>query len=235
MFLKLALASVIAGGISLLGVSAAFADTPTPSATATTTVTSTPTKTPTATPLAVPDAAAFRDSLLSLALGNLDAQAPSSFEGFFPAWRQQYPRLEEDGSAIVAKSGAVSVYYNNLINKGAEGPQNPTVIAFAVGDASGRCAGAVIYGYPKADKSALVASPSPCTGQAVKDAFALTFQAPGTPTATPPKPSAPLPPATGSGISADGSSSPLLFAVVGGLAALLAGASLGLRRRGRSL
>lgn len=228
MFSKLAIA--IAGALSLLAVTSALADTPTPTATSSTTATSTPTKTPTPTPLAVADAAAFRDSLLVLGLGNLDAQASSSFEGFFPAWRQQYPRLELDGSAIVAKSGAVSVYYNDLINKADQSAANPTVIAFAVGDVNGKCAGAVIYGFPKADKSTLVASPSPCTGQAVKDAFKVIFQAAASPTGTA---SAPRPPATGQGTLAAGSSAPWPFALLGGLAAVIAVAGLTVLRTRR--
>lgn len=215
------LAAIVAASIS----ATAFADTPTATTTATTTATGTATGTATATPTvpAVTDAAAFRDQLLTLAMGNLDAQASASFNGFFPAWSVAIPGLHGVGYAVPAGTGTVSVYLNLLHPKDPGAPANPTVIAFAVTDATGRCAGGVVYGFPKTDRSAKVENPAPCTAQAVVSAFGATFQAPAsaTATATATATVAPLPPATGAGHSAS-AVLPLLAAA----GVVLAGAGL---------
>ena len=233
MILKLTLASAVAGLLWVLGATAAFAETPTPTSTSSTTLTPTPTKTPTATPLSVPDAAVLRDALLTLAQQDLGAQAAAGFDGVFPVWSQKYPGLGFDGYAVVAKNGRVSTFYNRLNSKEEGSPRNPTLIAFAVGDAGGKCAGAVIYGFPKTQDSALINAPTPCTAQAVVDAFKITFQATPSATATATKPSAPLPPATGQGLANSGSPLPWALALLGGIAAVFAGAGLTVMRKRR--
>ncbi|MCC6418901.1 MAG: hypothetical protein IT429_11755 [Gemmataceae bacterium] len=228
-------ASLLAAAVAALMAGAALADTPTAtsSATATTsTATSTATATTTATSTpglpAVTDAAAFRDDLLTLGMGNLSAQESAGFDGFFPVWATAYPGLRGVGYAVPAGNGTVSVYRNLLHPKDLGSPANPTVIAFAVTDVSGRCAGGVIYGFPKTDRSTTVASATPCTAQAVVSAFSASFQPPSTATAT--ATGAPLPPATGAG-QTESAALPLLAAAGVALAAAGLAGVVAARRR----
>lgn len=193
--------------------------TPTPS----------PTTTPTVTPAppAVPGAAAFRDELLTLALGNLDAQEAAAFNGFFPAWKTAHPGLGGDGSAIPSIPGRVSTIRTLLHSKDVPAPDNPTVIAFAVAGSDGACAGAVIYGFPKTDKNAKFAVSGACTAQSVVAQFAASQQPTPPPiTTVPPTITAvdtgPKPPAVGDSMATEKRSLPLLF----GLGALLVGCSV---------
>jgi hypothetical protein len=147
----------------------------------------------------VPDAAALRDDLLVVAFANLNQIAGPSFLGFFPAWSAKYPGLQGDGYAIVSKPGDVSVWWNRLEPKGARSDKNPEAIAFAVADSQGRCAGGVLYGNPKIDKTAKVVVTGPCTALSVVDQFSLTLNAAPSPSTTVPATvtEAPKPPATG--------------------------------------
>jgi len=218
---------VVAAAIAVLALlmfpMLAFAASPTPS----------PSPSPTArpTPMVVADAAVLRDSLLQLAAANVGEEASSGFVGFFPSWRSAYPALEGDGYAIASTPGTVSIWYNYLLPKGAHGAANPDVIAIAVADTAGRCAGGVFYGFPKTDTTAKVTVPAgPCTAQAVVDAFAATF-ATSTPSPSPNATAtrAPAPPATGSGATTtDGLP---LFAALGAFVAALGATGLGLSRR----
>ena len=72
-------------------------------------------------------------------------------------------------------TGVVSTSRGLLNSKDLDGPANPTVIAFAVADTVAACAGAVIYGYPKTDKSMKIDSPAPCNAQGVVTAFKARF------------------------------------------------------------
>ena len=108
-----------------------------------------------------------------------------------------------------------------MIPKDGDGPENPTVIALAVGDTSGRCAGAVLYGFPKTDKVMKIASPSPCTAQGIVAAFKVAFTGPSQ-VATPTAVAAPKPPATGSGADQGEGRKVPLFAVA---LAMLGGAT----------
>lgn len=231
------LAALSLGG----GLASAQAPTGTATAASSATTTTTPSGTATATPtpivtaLAPADAAAFRDALLALAMTNLDAQVSAQFNGFFPAWKAAYPTLGGSGSAVTATPVGVSTLRNLLDSKSTSSPSNPTVIAFAVADTQGRCAGAVIYGFPKADTQVTIASPSPCNAQAVAAAFRATFQAATPPPATTATASAspvPAPPRTGNTAYAEGGAPLALFGVASGVALLgMAGALLAAQGR----
>ncbi len=184
------------GIIGMAGLSASTsALTPTPSNTPTVT----PTKTPTVVPPTITDAAATRDALLATAQANLDAQATTGFLGFYPQWRQQYPGLQSGGSAVSATgNGVVSTMFNYLNSKDVSSPTNPVISVIAVADTSGRCEGAVLYGFPKTDKVMKISSPTPCTAQGVVTKFKAALEAP---TTASPSVIAPAPPATGTGVT----------------------------------
>ncbi|MEO8539431.1 MAG: hypothetical protein ABI577_06790 [bacterium] len=212
----------LAAAASFLIAVPAFAETP-PATTTTTPATTTPTAQP------VPDAAALRDDLLVVAFANLNQIAGSSFQGFFPAWSSKYPGLKGNGYAIVSTPGNVSIWWNRLDPKGAATDKNPEAIAFAVADSQGRCAGGVLFGNPKIDKTAKVTVTGTCTAQSVVDQFMQTLNAPTTAPATATE--APKPPATGNAIATN-DRAPLGSIAIVVLACGLA-ATFAMRRRAR--
>lgn len=212
----LGLAAIVISGLSFLGgAGPAVATTPPPSTV------------PTVAPPVFTDAVAVRDELLAIAQANLAEQARPQFNGFFDAWKTAYPGLRGGGSAVNATGdGFVSTSRGLLNSKNLEGPTNPTVIAFAVMDKGGKCAGAVLYGYPKTDNTMKIESPAPCNAQGVATAFAATFNATppaSTTVASSVTVTAPKPPATGSGLAADGDAR---VALGGALLALLGSGAL---------
>ncbi len=198
----LGLAILLAGALGpISGVLPALATTP-PAST-----------TPTPAPPVFSDAAAVRDQLLAIGMANLDEQVSAQFMGFFAAWRVPYAGLIGRGSAIEATgNGVVSTSRGLLNSKDIAAPANPTVIAFAVADSSGRCAGAVIYGFPKTDRTMKFEGPSSCSADGVVTAFKAVFQAPTPPPITTVPPSTtvaspsvvPAPPNTGTGMAGIG-------------------------------
>lgn len=209
------LAIIVSGLFFMQGAGPAVATTPPPSTS------------PTVVPHVFTDAVAVRDELLAVAQANLAEQARPQFNGFFDAWKTAYPGLQGGGSAVNATSnGFVSTSRNLLNSKDLEGPSNPTVIAFAVLDKSGKCAGAVLYGFPKTDKTMKLDNPAPCNAQGVVAAFTTLFKAtpPASDTVTTTVTvTAPKPPATGTGLADAGDAG---VAVAGAIVALLGSGAL---------
>ncbi|HVM12666.1 MAG TPA: hypothetical protein VM638_09370 [Actinomycetota bacterium] len=102
----------------------------------------------------IEDAAALRDDLLRIAEENVTSEAGDALVpsfGVFEAWKQAYPELSFVGYAIEPDERTVPTYSNLLNAKELEGPENPYIIAFAILDTQGTCAGGVMVGYPSPD------------------------------------------------------------------------------------
>lgn len=95
------------------------------------------------------DAALARDMLLDAAKAGpwTDPSNPVDIRDY-PAWRQRFPNLGLSGYAVAADAYHVSVYRGVFDPSGPPSDTNRRVIAFAVADASGRCAAGVLLGYP---------------------------------------------------------------------------------------
>jgi hypothetical protein len=119
----------------------------------------------------VTDAAAVRDRLLKLAKKHASDQAGSNASfGVSEAWHKKFPKLQFVGFAEAADSKTVSGYQFNARNsKDPASKSNPLVLAFAVADTKGGCAGGVIEGFPKPDttKAVDMAGATACTGTVV--------------------------------------------------------------------
>jgi hypothetical protein len=174
----------------------------------TATATATATRTPKATPTPYADAVAVRDQLLAVAKSSTRTTNADDAFGVYPAWLAAFPGLDVSGSGLAAHDSVVSAYLNLLNSKQSPSASNPEVLAFAVTDASGKCAFGVISGYPAYSSFEPIAVPAGarCRGDSAVDAFAASLAA-ATPSATAvsinvPRlatQAAPAPPATGSG------------------------------------
>jgi hypothetical protein len=98
----------------------------------------------------IANAAAMRDGLLER-----PGQGTSARRGgnpldiaAYPAWAAKYPALALTGPALPADAYHVSVHRDVVRPGQPPGPSNPIVIAFAVADMAGGCAGGIISGYP---------------------------------------------------------------------------------------
>ncbi len=143
---------------------------------------------PANTQFSVRDAALFRDALLELASkATWDVSKTNEGYGAFPKWRTQYPDLGIYTPAAPADTLRISVYVNPLVSGSPAGQNNPYLVAFAVADSSGRCAGGTIFGYPVPGRYGRIELPAgaPCTGFAVADAFLGALTVTPTPTSTP--------------------------------------------------
>lgn len=122
----------------------------------------------------VDDAEAWVDDLLQVGAANANHETPSEDMGVVVAWRAAFP-------VVLGDSGVVG-YEREASENGISGfavlPEdetkeasatNPYYLAFAVRDASGRCAGGVLSGYPDpTDQRTVRVKPGTrCSGAAV--------------------------------------------------------------------
>lgn len=119
----------------------------------------------------ITDAAAFRDSLLSIAREENDPGDPADAWGIPDAWLAAVPGLELVGFQIEATPTTVSGF-------SLTGDKDGTVegLPFAVMDASGRCAGGVVMGAggePVAFRTVDLTSAPSCDAAAVIDLVGL--------------------------------------------------------------
>jgi hypothetical protein len=98
----------------------------------------------------ITDAATMRDGLLDAARkGSLGEEGGNPLDiAAYPAWAAKYPALALTGPALPADAYHVSVHRDVVRPGQPMGPGNPPVIAFAVADTAGGCAGGIISGYP---------------------------------------------------------------------------------------
>ncbi|OAI40023.1 hypothetical protein AYO38_06605 [bacterium SCGC AG-212-C10] len=172
------------------------------------------------------EAYSFTTQLLNLGSSDLAAQASSSFQGFFPAWKTAYPWLGGSGTAIEATPTSLSIYYNLLSPKNLDGPENPRVILFTTRDTNGKCSVGAFYGYPKTDKTFSTPLTGTCNAQNGIEEFRkyllATSPSPVTVTITPTT-RAPGPPNTGTGTGPDSRGTwPIVAAGIGVLLTALA-------------
>jgi hypothetical protein len=86
----------------------------------------------------------------------------------YPGWQRVYPTLRLLGPTANATPMAVSVYRGVQDATQPASAANPKVIAFAVADANGGCAGGAIRGFPIYDRyEELDIGPAACTAQSV--------------------------------------------------------------------
>ena len=115
------------------------------------------------------NAPALRDALLELALNaKWDTSKVTEGYGVFDPWRAQYPALRIFTPASSADQLRISVYVNPLFADRTPSANNPYIVAFAAADASGRCVGGSIIGFPTPTQAGQVEVGSgPCTGDHV--------------------------------------------------------------------
>ena len=115
------------------------------------------------------NAPALRDALLELALNaKWDTSKVTEGYGVFDPWRAQYPALRIFTPASPADQLRISVYVNPLFADRTPSANNPYIVAFAAADASGRCVGGSIIGFPTPTQAGQVEVGSgPCTGDHV--------------------------------------------------------------------
>lgn len=88
--------------------------------------------------------------------------------GVFDPWRTQYPALRIFTPASPADQLRISVYVDPLFADRAPSASNPYLVAFAAADASGRCVGGSIIGFPTPIQAGQVdVGSGPCTGDHV--------------------------------------------------------------------
>jgi hypothetical protein len=91
----------------------------------------------------VEDARSLRDGLLELASKSLTS-GPTDV---LAEWRAAYPDLDFSSFALKANSKSVSVYADLQDREQAASDENPMLVAVAVSDQRGRCAGGVLVGF----------------------------------------------------------------------------------------
>ena len=116
----------------------------------------------------IANAAAARDALLAAsASGAWPAAGDPLNISLYPGWSASVPGLKLTGYANTADASRVSVYRNRLNSKAAPSATNPEVVAFAVKDAAGNCAGGAVMGYPAFTTFKPVAISGACNAQSV--------------------------------------------------------------------
>lgn len=122
----------------------------------------------------IKDAQAWAEDLLRIGARNADHQVPAEDMGVVVAWRAAFPEVLGEsgvvGSERQAQKNGVSGF--SVLTKDDQreaGPANPYYLAFAVRDASGRCAGGVLSGHPDpTDRRSVQPKPgSRCSGAEV--------------------------------------------------------------------
>ncbi len=98
----------------------------------------------------IKDAIALADHLSTVAFDAVQANTnPGEIHfGIVDAWSAAYPDVEFAGYAIDPDEDTISVYANVQDPKGDPGPDNPYIVAAAIRDSFGFCAGVVAAGYP---------------------------------------------------------------------------------------
>lgn len=122
----------------------------------------------------VDDAEAWVADLLAVGAANANQETPSEDMGIVVAWRAAFPEVLGDSGVVGGEREASE----NGISGFAVLPEdelkeasrtNPYYLAFAVRDASGRCAGGVLSGYPDPtdERTVRVKPGTRCSGAAV--------------------------------------------------------------------
>jgi len=121
--------------------------------------------TPAESAVPIEDAVAMRDEMLQIAEASAQADPGEALIvdfGVGGAWVEAFPGVSFSGSAIPPDPSTVSMYGNVQNSKNVEGEDNPYVVAAAVLDTEGTCAGLVLAGYPSLEEFLPVDDPSSC-------------------------------------------------------------------------
>ena len=102
---------------------------------------------------AVRNAKAWVDDLLRIGASNVDHEVPAEDMGIVVAWRAAFPEVLGESGVVGSERRAPTNGVSGFVvltkdDKREAGPDNPYYLAFAVRDASGRCAGGVLSGHP---------------------------------------------------------------------------------------
>ena len=125
----------------------------------------------------ISDASAWVDDLLAVGAANANHLTPAEDMGVVIAWRAAFPEVLTDQRVVgddtrAPKSGISGFSVLPRDDVKTPGRTNPYVLAFAVRDDSGACAGGVLMGYPDpSEPQAVPLNPgTPCTGRSAAEA-----------------------------------------------------------------
>ena len=116
----------------------------------------------------IDDAVTLADHLSTVASDAVALAKGDPGEGDFgivDLWAGAYPDVEFAGYAIAPDEDTISVYTNVQDSKNVPGPDNPYIVAGAIMDTGGTCAGVVAAGYPAPDDFSIVPVQGQCDPQ----------------------------------------------------------------------